>query len=88
MDDIGRQRVELTKRELGRFRGESFDRAFLQHQIVAHMYSLSLIRGVKGHVGSELQEMLDEAEDSNWSHLSRAKEVLHEMELVPSQVTR
>jgi hypothetical protein len=73
--NIGSQRLELAKRELSRFSGASFDREFLHHQIAAHLYSLSLMRGLHGNVDSELQELLDDLERVNWSNLSRAREI-------------
>jgi hypothetical protein len=87
MGDIGKQREELVKRELSRSRGDMFDTAFLRHQVAAHLDSLSVIRGLNGHVGASLQTLLDEAQDTNWSQLSRAKELLYEVER-SSQVAR
>jgi predicted outer membrane protein len=79
LEDVLRERIELTRQELAGHSGLSFDRAFLHHQLTAHTQSLSLIRGLRGNVAGELEKLLDWAESENWAHLDQAHELLDEL---------
>lgn len=76
--EIGEQCLKSTKEELGRYKGDDFDKAYMGQQIVAHMQMIDKLTVLKNHASSELAQQLETDLNTAEEHLNHAREIMKE----------
>lgn len=79
-DELARQCLKTTLRELGHKPPSEFDRCYMGTQIHAHLKMADMLEVYKKHCGSELREVLTEAAETTQEHLTMAKKIAKELE--------
>jgi predicted outer membrane protein len=72
------QGLEDCKKELSRYEGNEFDKAYLGQQIAAHGMMLTKLKVLKRHASSELGSEIDDAVATAESHLKHIRSVMDE----------
>jgi putative membrane protein len=78
--ELGRQCLESTRKELESKEGKEFDRCFMGMQIMKHMVALDTMKVFKNHASPELGQTLDEGIRTAQTHLEHAKEIARQLE--------
>lgn len=66
------------KKELSKYEGNEFDKAFLGHQIGGHLMASANLRVLKRHASSELAAEIDSALETTESHLKKVRDLMDE----------
>ncbi len=74
-EDAARHCLTLTKQELTKQEGSHFDKAFMGHQIGAHIGMLSKLKASEGYVSGELQQLVQKAQQSTMQHKQMAEQI-------------
>lgn len=82
---VKQQCLELTEKELGALQGAEFDKAYMGHQVSAHVGMLAELRGSKDFAGAKLQPMIAEGEKMTETHLAEAKKIMQQIKDQGSQ---
>lgn len=75
---IADQHLQSTKKELGRYEGDDFDKAYMGHQIVAHMQMRDKLTVVQKHASQQLQQQLEQDSQTVEHHLQEAQRIMKE----------
>jgi predicted outer membrane protein len=67
-----------AKKELGRYEGKEFDKAYLGHQVAAHLTMATKLKVLRRHVSSQLASEIDNALATTESHLKHIRSVMEE----------
>ncbi|MEX2168666.1 MAG: DUF4142 domain-containing protein [Pirellulales bacterium] len=78
--EIAQQCLALTQRELSEHEGQKFDQAFVGQQIGAHIGMLAKLSGSDQFASAELQQVLQQQQETTQQHLQHAKQVMQELE--------
>jgi hypothetical protein len=78
--ELGRQCLESTRKELESKDGKEFDKCFMGMQIMKHMQALDTMKVFKNHASPELGQTLDEGIRTAQTHLEHAKEIARQLE--------
>jgi predicted outer membrane protein len=76
--EVANECVESSKKELSRYDGNEFDKAFLGHQTGGHLASIANLKVLKRHASSELGSEIDGAIEGAESHLKKLRELMEE----------
>jgi hypothetical protein len=76
--EIAREGLESCKKELSRYEGNDFDKAFLGHQLGAHMMSATQLKVLRNHVSSQLASEIDAAHSTTEEHIKHLRKVMDE----------
>jgi len=74
--EVGEQCLESSKKELGRYEGADFDKAYMGHQIVAHMKMVDELKVFKNYATGQLQQDIEEGIDTAEHHLKEARKIM------------
>ena len=66
-----------TKKELGSYEGDDFDKAYMGQQIVAHMEMIDKLTVLRNHASSQLQQEIDKSIEMGERHLAEAREIMN-----------
>lgn len=86
-NELARKCLATTLRELGQKEGAEFDRCYMGHQIYAHLKMADTLDVYKKHCGSELRELITEAEKTTQEHLTLARKTMKELESAESKTS-
>jgi predicted outer membrane protein len=75
-EEIGQKCLASAKKELDRYEGTDFDKAYLGHQVAAHMQMLDMLQVFEKHASQDLQSEIAKAIDVTEDHLNRARELM------------
>lgn len=67
--------LAMTKKALSEKEGAEFDKAFVGHQVMAHMGMLAGIKGSEPFASQQMKPLLKECMKTTEQHLSKAKEL-------------
>ncbi len=76
--EMGEECLASCKKELSRYEGNDFDKAFLGHQIAGHMKSAVELKVFRRHASSELATEIDEALATTETHLKHIRATMEE----------
>lgn len=76
--EIADEGLASCKKELSRYEGNEFDKAFLGHQIGGHLMAAANLRVLKRHASSQLGAEIDEALAGTESHLKKIRDLMEE----------
>ncbi|QDU31326.1 hypothetical protein ETAA8_64790 [Anatilimnocola aggregata] len=76
--EVAAEGLESCKKELSRYEGNDFDKAFLGHQLGAHMMAATQLKVLRNHVSSELASEIDDAHATTEKHIKHLREVMDE----------
>lgn len=76
--EVANECLESSKKELSRYDGNEFDKAFLGHQTGGHLASIANLKVLKRHASSELGSEIDGAIEGAESHLKKLRELMEE----------
>lgn len=76
--EIADESLASCKKELSRYEGNEFDKAFLGHQIGGHLMAAANLKVLKRHASSELCAEIDEALAGTESHLKKIRDLMEE----------
>lgn len=77
---LGQQCVASAEEELNQKDGAEFDKCFVGMQIAMHMQMLDTLKVFSRYASEELDEIIEEAEQTNEEHLKRAKKLIKQLE--------
>lgn len=80
MQELNNQMIESCRRELSEKQGAEFDRCYMTKQVAMHQAMLDKLQVYSGHVSPELQQTLQEGQQTTQQHLAHAKEILASVE--------
>lgn len=78
--EIAQQCLALTQRELSEHEGQKFDQAFVGQQIGTHIGMLAKLSGSDQFASTELQQVLQQQQETTQQHLQHAKKVMQELD--------
>lgn len=76
--EIADESLASCKKELSRYEGNEFDKAFLGHQIGGHMMAAANLKVLKRHASSQLGSEIDDALATTESHLKKIRDLMEE----------
>jgi predicted outer membrane protein len=76
--EIADEGLASCKKELSRYEGNEFDKAFLGHQIGGHLMAQANLKVLKRHASSQLGSEIDEALAGTESHLKKIRDLMEE----------
>jgi len=76
--EIAQEGLEGCKKELSRYEGKDFDKAFLGHQIGGHLMAATNLKVLKRHASSQLASEIDDALATTESHLKKIRDLMEE----------
>jgi predicted outer membrane protein len=68
--------IEDCKKELSRYEGNEFDKAYLGSQVAAHGMMLTKLKVLKKHASSQLASEIDDAIETTQAHLKHVRSVM------------
>lgn len=71
--------LALTKKELGEYKGEKFDQAFLGQQVGMHMGMLAQLKAIEGEVSGDLQQLAQNAQKTATEHKEHAQKLMEDV---------
>lgn len=74
-EEIHRECLALTQRELDKRQGEEFDQAYLGHQTVAHIGMLATLKTFERHASDEMRPLIQQGVATAEQHLRHAEEL-------------
>jgi putative membrane protein len=77
---LGQQCAASAERELEDKDGDEFDKCFIGMQIAKHMEMLDTLKVFSRYASSELDELIEDAEQKTEEHLKRAKQLIKQLE--------
>lgn len=77
---LGQQCVASAEEELNQKDGAEFDKCFVGMQIAMHMQMLDTLKVFSRYASEELDEIIEEAEQTNEEHLERAKKLIKQLD--------
>ncbi|BBO33435.1 DUF4142 domain-containing protein [Lacipirellula parvula] len=80
--------LALTEKELGEYKGNEFDQAFIGQQVGAHIGMLAQLRGSKDFASPELQKVISEGEKTTEAHMAAAKKIMSQLKTNASTTAR
>jgi putative membrane protein len=76
---LGQQCLASSKQELEQKDGNEFDECFLGLQIAKHMEMIDTLKVFSHYASENLDQVIEEAEDSAQEHLDRAKDLIKDV---------
>lgn len=76
--EMGEECLASCKKELSRYEGHDFDKAFLGHQIGGHLMAATNLKVLRRHASSQLATEIDEAHAECESHLKHIRATMEE----------
>lgn len=76
--EIADEALAGCKKELSRYEGNDFDKAYLGHQLGAHMHVLTELKVFKKHVSSQLGAEIDDAISMTEEHIKHLRSTMEE----------
>lgn len=73
---IADEGLASCKEELSRYEGNDFDKAFLGHQLGAHMKTATELKVLRRHVSAELATEIDSAHETVEKHIKHLRKVM------------
>jgi predicted outer membrane protein len=78
--EIAKQCLETTRKELEAKSGAEFDKCYVGHQIFAHLGMADTLKVMKHHASPELRQLLEEGEKNTQKHLEQAKNLMKQLD--------
>jgi putative membrane protein len=75
---LGQQCVTSAERELEQKDGEEFDKCYIGMQLAMHMHMLDTLKVFSRYASPQLDQVIEEAEQTTEEHLEKAKELIKE----------
>jgi predicted outer membrane protein len=75
-EQIADQTGAAFKQEMGKFKGENLDRAYIGQQLGAHIAMVNELKVLRNYASPELQQQLDTALKLAESHLQEAQQIM------------
>jgi hypothetical protein len=76
--EIADESLRGCKEELSRYEGNEFDKAFLGHQLGAHLKSATELKVLRRHVSGQLAAEIDNAHATTEKHIKHLRELMDE----------
>lgn len=76
--EIANQSLAGTKEELSRYEGIEFDKAFLGHQLAAHLKAATELKVLKRHASSQLGSEIDNAIATTEEHIKHLRTAMED----------
>lgn len=76
--EIAAEGLASCKKELSRYEGDEFDKAFLGSQLAAHLKAATELKVLKRHASSQLAAEIDDALASTEEHTKHLREAMEE----------
>jgi predicted outer membrane protein len=73
---LGQQCLASAQHELEQKEGEEFDKCYIGMQIVMHMQMLDTLKVFSRYASPQLDQIIEQAEDTTQDHLDHAKELI------------
>jgi predicted outer membrane protein len=77
--DISDQVVVSIERELGKYQGSDFDRAFLGQQFWGHVVSIAAATAGEKHVSGELKQVVNQSAKTAEKHLEDCRKLIRDL---------
>lgn len=77
---IGQQCLASAQHELEEKEGDEFDKCFIGMQIAGHMHMLDCLKVFSRYASPELDQTIEQEEQTTQEHLDRAKDLIKELE--------
>lgn len=77
---LGQQCVSSAQRELEQKEGEEFDKCYIGMQIAKHMQMLDTLKVFSRYASPQLDQVIEEAEQTTQDHLDRAEDLIKQHE--------
>lgn len=77
---LGQQCVSSASEELGQKEGDEFDKCYIGMQIAMHMQMLDTLKVFAHYASEDLDQLIEEAEDTTEQHLEHAKDLIKQLE--------
>jgi len=77
--DIGAEIGSKIEKELGRYQGSDFDRAYTGQQFWGHVTFVGFSRGAEKHVSKDLQQVLDQGATTAEKHLEHCRTLIRNL---------
>jgi len=77
--EIGEQCLQSSKKELERYKGAEFDKAYMGMQVAAHMEMLDKLKVFKNHASGQLQQDIEQGIETTQEHLKEAHKIMDEI---------
>lgn len=77
---LGQQCAASAEEELGEKEGDEFDKCFVGMQIAKHMEMLDTLKVFSRYASPELDEIIEDAEQTTQEHLKHAKKLIKQLE--------
>lgn len=78
--ELGDRHVESCREELSQKQGAEFDKAYMTKQVALHQEMLDTLQVFSNHASPELQQVLEQGQQTTQQHLAMAKEILQTVE--------
>jgi predicted outer membrane protein len=78
--EIAKQCLETSKKELGEKSGADFDKCYMGQQIMAHLGMADTLKVVKNYASPELKQLLEDGEKAVQGHLAHAKVIMKQID--------
>lgn len=76
--EVAEESLASCKKELSRYEGNEFDKAFLGHQLGGHLMTVANLKVLKRHASSQLGSEIDDALATTESHLKKLRDLMEE----------
>ncbi len=76
--ELADEGLASCKKELSRYEGNEFDKAFLGHQIGGHLMAAANLKVLRRHASSQLGAEINEALAGTESHLKKIRDLMEE----------
>jgi predicted outer membrane protein len=76
--EIADQCLKSTKEELGRYKGDDFDKAYMGQQLAAHMQMEDALKVLQNHASGQLKQQLEQDLETTQEHFKEAQKIMDE----------
>jgi len=78
-EDISKQIGSSLQRELGKYQGSDFDRAYVGQQFWSHVIFVGAAKGAEKHVSQDLQQLLNQGATTGEKHLEHCRTLIRDL---------
>ena len=84
-DELAKQCLDSTQKELGKKQGADLDKCYLTQQAMAHAEMKDKLTVLRKHASQQLAQQIDKSAEGVESHLKEVKQILEQMKDRPSE---
>jgi predicted outer membrane protein len=78
-EDVSKQIGANIQRELGKYQGSDFDRAYVGQQFWSHVIFVGAAKGAEKHVSQDLQQLLNQGATTGEKHLEHCRTLIRDL---------